>query len=162
VRKSIRWAEAAAVVAGLVLWVGRAEVAARGAELSDSKVKVTAKAEKPHADGTQVVTVTLDIEKDWHTYANPVGNETLARNATKVTLDKIKADDVQIEYPAGKLVKDPTEGDYYIYEGQVEIKAKVKREKDDTAPLKLKVHIAACNDKKMKCLPAATVELTPK
>ncbi len=158
----MRCVTAVAVVAGLVLWAGRAELTARGAELSDSKVKVTAKAEKPGADGTQVVTITLDIEKEWHTYANPVGNETLVPNMTKVALEKIKAADVQIEYPMGKLVKDPTEGDYYIYEGQVEIKATVKRAKDDTTPLKLKVRIAACNNKKMKCLPAATVELTPK
>ena len=41
-------------------------------------VKVDATATKIDADGKQIVTVTLDIEKNWYIYANPVKNEELA------------------------------------------------------------------------------------
>ncbi len=130
---------------------------------SDSKVKVTGTASKPDADGKQVVTLTVVIEKDWHLYANPVGNKDIEESKTAVS---IKAGqplkDVKVEYPAGKLVKDMTLGDYKVYEGTVVIKSQVRRTAGDTSPLEVSVQVNACNDKLMRCLLPGTVKLTVK
>jgi hypothetical protein len=128
------------------------------AKKSDAVVKATAKADKPDADGEQTVTITLDIEKPWHLYANPVGNEDLANAQTTVTISaKAKPEDVKIDYPVGKVKKDSIVGDYKVYEGKVAIKARVKRAKDDTSPLKVTIKLQACNDK--SCLLPATIEI---
>src|SRR5438105_12127119 len=78
--------------------------AALAQKKSDSVVKINATATAPDADGNQTVTITLDIDKNWHLYANPVGNDDLAPNATTVKVPK--AEDVKVTYPPGKLVKD--------------------------------------------------------
>ncbi len=77
---------------------------------SDSKVKVGAKASKVDAAGKHVVTVTFAIDKNWHIYANPVGNSDLAETRTVITL-KGKGNpqaklDYQVAYPPGKVVQD--------------------------------------------------------
>src|SRR5262249_5349360 len=53
---------------------------------SDSKVKITAKADKPDDDGKQVVTINLEIEKGWHAYANPIGADDFPGVPTTVTV----------------------------------------------------------------------------
>jgi DsbC/DsbD-like thiol-disulfide interchange protein len=159
--KGIRPAIIAAAVLGLVAGVVRVEVAGQGtgAKRSDSVVKATATADKPGADGKQVVTINLKIDDGWHIYANPQQIESVY--PTKVTVEGKKAEDVQIEYPKGRLVKDP-DGNYSVYEGDVAIKTTVTRVKDDS-PLKLKVKLQACTEPqgttKGKCLLPATVEL---
>src|SRR5579871_5377405 len=80
---------------------------------SDSVVKVTATADKPDADGKQTVSILLTHEAGWHSYANPVGQEDLASAQTTVTITgKAKLDDVKVDYPTGKLIKDKIVGDY--------------------------------------------------
>jgi DsbC/DsbD-like thiol-disulfide interchange protein len=125
-----------------------------------SEVKVEATAEKPDAAGNQVILITLDIEKGWHTYANPVENESLtdAQTIVKIT-GKTPPEKVGTEYPAGKLKVDPV-GDFRIYEGKVTIKAMVTRAKGDTDPLQVTVKYQVCNDK--TCKPPATVKLEVK
>lgn len=126
---------------------------------SDTVVKVEAKGDKADDDGTQVVTVTLTIDKGWHLYANPVDNEDFLANQVTVSVSsKNKLQDVKVDYPAGKLVKDKTVGDYKTYEGTVTIKATVRRAKGDSEPLDVAVKIQACSDK--TCLAPATVKLT--
>lgn len=126
---------------------------------SDSVVKVTATATKPDDDGKQVVTVTLAHDSGWHTYANPVGQEDLANAQTVITVSaKTKPEDVKVEYPAGKLVKDKVVGDYKVYEEKTTIKAVIKRAKGDTSPLEVSVKFQACTEK--QCLVPATVKLT--
>src|SRR5262249_53577111 len=61
------------------------------AQKSDSKVKATATADKVSADGKQKVTITLEIEKNWYIYANPLNGtkyaeEAFGDNKTVVTL----------------------------------------------------------------------------
>ena len=130
-------------------------------EKSDSKVKITAKANKPNADGKQTVTITLEIEKGWHTYANPPGPADFAGIPTKVTISAEKEPKkVTITYPKGTLVKDAKQGDYRVYEGKVTIKATVQRAKGDTSDLKVKVKIQACNEN--SCLFPATVTVPVK
>jgi DsbC/DsbD-like thiol-disulfide interchange protein len=128
---------------------------------SDTVVKGEARAEKIADDGTQVVKINLTIDKGWHLYANPVGNEDLAENQVTASVkSKNKLQDVKVEYPAGTLVKDKTVGDYKVYEGTVTIKATVRRAKGDVEPLDVTVKLQACS--KTQCLLPATITLTAK
>jgi uncharacterized protein YyaL (SSP411 family) len=132
--------------------------AGRAPKLSDSVVKATASAEKP-VGGKQTLKIALAIDKDWHLYANPVGNPDLEPNQTSVAVGgKVKPKNVTVEYPKGKLVKDPLVGDYHVYDGKIEIAAVVERAAGDTGPLEVAVKVQACNDK--TCLLPATVKLT--
>jgi len=124
---------------------------------SDSVVKIDATLTKPDDNGNQTITITIDIDKNWHLYANPVGNDLLAPVQTTVKVLS-KVDDVKITYPEGKLIKDSTVGDYKVYEGKATITAKVKRGKGDTGPLEYSVSLQACNDK--TCLLKAVVKKT--
>jgi DsbC/DsbD-like thiol-disulfide interchange protein len=145
----------AAAVAGLLIGVACGVGAGQAAEgtKSDSRIKVTAAADKPGADGKQVITVTLTIDKGWHTYANPAGD---LGTPTVVKVEGKKGDEVKVDYPEGKLVKDKF-GDMIIYEGSAAIKVTVARAAGDS-PLKLKVKVQACNEE--TCLQPATVEVS--
>ena len=125
---------------------------------SDSVVKTSATADKPDADGKQVVTITLDIDPEWHTYANPVGLDDLADAQTVVTISgKTKPESVKVDYPKGKVIDDKVVGKYNVYESKVTIKATVTRAKGDAGALDVSVKFQACTDK--KCLLPATVKL---
>jgi DsbC/DsbD-like thiol-disulfide interchange protein len=127
------------------------------AQKSDSKVKIVAAADKPDADGKQTVTLTFEIEKGWHLYANPVGNDDYKDIQTTVKV-LTKVEEAKVEYPAGKLVMDKVAGDYKTYEDRVQVKVQVKRTKGDTGPIELAVSLQACNEK--TCLQPATVKVT--
>jgi DsbC/DsbD-like thiol-disulfide interchange protein len=146
----------AALFAGLAWTAGPAPAAPLK---SDSVVKATAVAAKPDADGKQTVTLTLAIDKGWHLYANPVGLEDLASVQTNV---KVKAagdvQNVKIDYPAGKKVKDSVLGEYLIYEDKAVITVNATRAKGDDSPLELTIKVQACNDN--TCLLPAEVKVT--
>ena len=90
------------------------------AKKSDKVVKISTSADKIGADGKQTITFTLAIDETWHLYANPVGNDDLADNATRIQITgKNKPKEVKIDYPKGTLVKDAIVGDYSIYEGKI-------------------------------------------
>lgn len=133
---------------------------AKGPKKSDGVVKASLKAEpeKPGAGGRQVVTVTLEVEKKWHIYANPVGNDDLKDSQTVVTVTGKSSPKVKVEYPAGKVIKDKVVGDYKVYEDKVAIKLTVERNAGDKEPLEVNVKFQACDDK--SCLLPATVKLT--
>src|SRR4029453_17155395 len=59
--------------------------------LKKSYVKLTASAGKADAEGRQVVTVTMDIEKPWYAYANPVEHDDLEGSRTVVRIAGSKA-----------------------------------------------------------------------
>src|SRR5258708_39690200 len=89
----------AVLIAGLALTASLAAAPLK----SDSVVKATAVAGKPDADGKQTVTLTLAIDKGWHLYANPVGQEDLASVQTTVKVKaKSAVDNVNVDYPASK------------------------------------------------------------
>jgi DsbC/DsbD-like thiol-disulfide interchange protein len=133
-----------------------ADTALAQARKSDSVVKVDATADKPDADGKQTITITLDIEKSWHVYANPVENEDLTSAQTVVNVtSKSKLENVKVEYPPGKLQQDNGEK-FKIFEGKVTIKAQVKRARNDNSPLELSITLQACNDK--TCLQPVTIK----
>jgi uncharacterized protein YyaL (SSP411 family) len=127
---------------------------------SDSKVKITTKAEpeKPGADGKQVVTLTIKIDPGWHLYANPVGSEDLTAAQTTLTVDsKVKPAELKIEYPSGKEIDDKVVGKYKVYEDKAVIKATITRAAGDTGPLELTLKFQACNER--QCLLPATAKL---
>jgi uncharacterized protein YyaL (SSP411 family) len=128
-----------------------------GAKRSDSVVKVKAEAGKPDADGKQLVTLTFTIDDDWHIYANPVAKDFPGIPTTITVTAYTKPEEVKVDYPKGKLVKDEFTGDYYVYEGTLAIKTTVRRAKDDTSPLQISVKVQACNQS--KCLLPATIKL---
>ena len=127
-------------------------------EKSDSKVKVTAKADKVGADGKQKVTINIAIDKTWYIYANPVKSEDFEDNATKVTFlkgkDKLKA---RVDYPVGKE-KALGKIRFNIYEGTVTIDAVVDRKMGDTGPITVAVEVNSCSGN--TCLAPGTVRVT--
>jgi hypothetical protein len=145
-----------ALVGGLAL-AAPTEAPAQ-AKKSDSVVKVSATADKVGADGKQVVTVTLMIDRDWHVYANPVGQTDLDDAKTTVqVIGKVKPASVKIDYPAGELVKDKVVGDYRVYHGKATIRATVQRARGDTSALEAVVRFQSCS--KGRCLLPATVKV---
>lgn len=131
-----------------------------GGKKSDSEVKIAAVASKVDASGNQLVSITLDINKGWHAYANPVGNADLRPSQTVVKFAKVSPENVKIAYPEGKLHEDKILGDYKVYEGRVNIKAAVRRAAGDAGPLEVAITIQVCNEK--TCLLPATVKLAVK
>jgi hypothetical protein len=125
---------------------------------SDSVVTIEPTAGKLDADGNQVVTLKLKIDKDWHLYANPVPKDFPGIPVEVKFAGKTKLVSFKVEYPDGKDVKDATIGDYKVYEDKAEIKVTVQRAKDDSGPLELSVKLQACTDK--KCLLPATVKVS--
>src|SRR5271170_6455078 len=133
-RRAFRLAIVMAVVvlAGIVAFRFEPELLAQ--KKSDAVIKAVAKAGKADADGKQTVTVNIQIEKGWHLYANPVGEDSLKPVQTVLTITgKEKLQDLKVEYPAGKTVKDADlKIEYKTYEDKVEIKALVQRAKGDS------------------------------
>jgi hypothetical protein len=136
----------------------RPPIASAAPESKDA-VKITATADKPDADGKQIVTITIDIQKPWHLYANPVKNEDMVNSQTvvKFNANNKAVGDAQIKYPAGTEKKDATVGNYMIYEGKIEITATVRRAKDDPSLLEAAVTLSACDE--TKCLMPSTVKV---
>jgi Disulphide bond corrector protein DsbC len=124
---------------------------------SDSKVKASAVATKPDADGKQMVTITLEIEKGFYVYANPANNELLegAELRLKFTAkEKVKAD---VKYPAGKTIGTKREM-FDVNEGTVKIEASLKRNNGDTSPLTLRIDYVPANG--VGCFLPETIKLT--
>ena len=150
----MRYVSVVAALLAAVLAIAPGKAAAQGVT-SDKVVKATATASKPDAEGNQAVTITLEIEKPFHLYANPVGQKDLKSVQTTVKFPTdVKV--VKIDYPAGTLHKDKDVGDYKVYEGKATIKAVVRPIKG--SPLKFSVKIQACDSR--RCLIPATLKLT--
>jgi DsbC/DsbD-like thiol-disulfide interchange protein len=149
---------AVAALGCLYLGVGPARVAAQGSGDKSSHVKVSVTAEKPDADGKQVISVTLEMEPGWHIYANPTEHEFFEKEATKVkaSIDG-KPVDVKVDYPKGKVIEDKVIGNFRVYSKAVTLKGTVQRPKGDNHPLKVKVGFQQCNEKG-GCLPHVDVE----
>lgn len=124
---------------------------------SKSEASFTAKATAIDADDRQKVTIIMHINEGWHAYANPTGSDMLNSSATTLTVaGSKKLKEVTIEYPVGKAVSNQVAGNHFIYEGDIEITALVRREKGDVRPLKISVQYMTCNES--RCNRPATVE----
>jgi hypothetical protein len=124
-------------------------------------VKITAqiKSQKVDAKGHLAVTVavTLDIEKGFHAYANPAGDDSLLPTTVSVSGDP-KPEDVKVTYPAGKERKDDVlDQTIRVYEGKVTIDVSFHRPTRNTDPLEVTVKYQVCNE--MQCLPPKTVKV---
>ena len=149
---------AASILATALLAYTILPVHAQGKK-SDSEVKISATQAKPDGKGNQVLTITLEHNKGWHTYANPVGNMDFESNKTVVSLHANgKPAAAKIEYPTGKITKDKVVGDYNVYENKVQIRAAIQRAPGDNSPLEVNVRIIACHEKGI-CLLPATVKV---
>jgi DsbC/DsbD-like thiol-disulfide interchange protein len=129
------------------------------AKTSADKVKARISATRPDVAGKQVVTITLNIEKPWHIYANPVRNDTVAEAKTVVEITgKVKPRSVKVDYPPGIAHTDEIlKETYRVYEDQVTIRAQVQRAAGDTGPLQVSIRVNAC--KKNVCLAPGQITL---
>ncbi len=134
-----------------------------GGKKSDAEVKVSVVAAKPDGAGKLVITIELDINKGWHIYSNPVGNDDLAAAQTEVKVTgKTKPASVKIDYPKGQIIDDKVLGvKYGVYEDKIAIKATVQRADGDTGPLEVSVKFQACNDKGSCLFPATVRKMVP-
>jgi DsbC/DsbD-like thiol-disulfide interchange protein len=150
----------AVIIAGLgILAIVLQTHAFAADDTSDKKIKATATATKLGADGKQTVTISLEIEKGWYIYANPLNTNTdvLDGNETRLSVkskDKVVA---SVKYPAGKRKKDGRL-EYDIYQDRIEIKAEVQRTAGDSGPLQISIDVNTC--RKGECLLPGTVKLT--
>jgi DsbC/DsbD-like thiol-disulfide interchange protein len=124
------------------------------ARRSDAVVKVTAQANKPDADGRQVVTVTLKIDDKWHIYADTLPKDFPGVPTSVKVSASSKVEDVKVDYPEGKWIK---EGEYKAFEGTVSIKINLRRLKEDISPLELSLSFQSCT--KTSCLFPVTMKV---
>jgi len=106
------------------------------------RLQVKAVVGKLKADGSQVITVTLSIDKGWYVYANPTGLGEDIDDFYQLTVKAQTKAKVKIDYPPGKEVEDKGIGKWRKYEGKVMIPVTVWRAKGDQAPLDLHVRFA--------------------
>ncbi len=99
------------------------------------------------ADGSRALTVTLTIEKPWHIYAVPVGDEMLKASETRIEVlfDGKLAPGVSVAFPEGASIKDSAGATYNIYEGTVKFRIMVPATLKDKTP-DVRVRIIACKE----------------
>lgn len=159
-KTSLRLAVAAFLMFGTFVVVASSTA---GGRKSDSEVKIKATATPVDASGKQEVVLTLDINKGWHLYANPVGNEEFESARTQVKIDSKSAPaTVKIDFPKGNVHTDKTVGKLNVYQGKVEIRASVQRAQGDQSPLDVSLKFMACGDENGQCLLPANVKLQVK
>jgi hypothetical protein len=130
------------IILAALLFAALSEAGDRKPVTSADKVKATATASKPDADGKQTVTITLDIEKDVILAANPVNHNHGFLDDTKLVVKITAKEQVQVDlkYPPGKTRRDADDR-YDIYEGVVKIHANVVRTKGDASPLDVSIRV---------------------
>jgi DsbC/DsbD-like thiol-disulfide interchange protein len=148
---------ALALIAMTMAWHSDAQAGGK----SDSKVKASAKATKAGADGKQTITITLEIEKGWYIYGNPVGAEDFDGNKTNVAVSAKEKVVASVKYPEAKVKVEKIgkeELRINIYEDKVIITAQVTRTMGDASPLQISIDVNSCN--KGTCLAPGKVKLT--
>lgn len=152
--RTLRIFGAGVLLLGLSLMTSRVDAGKNSA----SEVKIAAAASKADASGKQTITVTIDINKGWYIYANPVQNKEFETTQTVV---KIYADgkevDAKVEYPEGEA-KSTGEIKYAVYTKQAVIKAHINRPAD-AKNLEVRVRINTCNVEGL-CLLPSTVKVS--
>jgi DsbC/DsbD-like thiol-disulfide interchange protein len=125
---------------------------------SSKVVKVSIQPEASSTTEQKSFTITLEIAKGWHVYANPVGNPDLASVQTNIS---VKSEGTtlpaKVTYPAGMLVQDAIVGNYSTYEGTVKIKVTAPLPRNQGQAPEVVVKYQACNEK--SCLAPAVANL---
>jgi len=114
--------------------------------------------QKAGPDRESELRVKLKIKPGWHIYANPTGSELL--KPTSIQLKPGQAAKlIRVEYPGGeaKVLGSVAKERVLLYEGSVEITAKVRADRDS---LILRLEYQACNDQ--VCLAPATLDIPVK
>ena len=110
---------------------------------SSSVVKVSVSSSLPDESGKQTVTVTIDIDKGCHIFANPVKNEDLEFWQTRVKItSENKLANIKVEYPPGSL-RTQNKETWMLYEGKISIPVVVQRARGDSGPLFVDVNYCA-------------------
>jgi hypothetical protein len=122
---------------------------------SAENVKIKATADKGK-DGSRIIKLTLSVADGWYIYANPVGNEDLAPNATTVKIKGVKDADVKVTYPKAKVKEDKIVGSYKYYTGDVPIDVTVQ---NSSGPLEFQVQVTTCHLIRGVCLQPGTVKV---
>jgi uncharacterized protein len=125
-------------------------------------VKATATLGPADKDGKRALTVQVQIDKPWHTYANPVENDDLEGARTNVEVyaagKKLPA---KIEYPKGSVEKDEKGAEYRVFVGEIAITGTVSPK--DSAELEVRVKVQACTSgENGRCLQGATLKIPVK
>ena len=125
-------------------------------------VKATATLGPPDKDGKRALAVNLTIDKPWHVYANPVGNDDLEGARTTVEVyaggKKLPA---KVEYPKGAAEKDEKGAEYHVYSGSQTITGTVPAK--DATDLEVRVKVQACTTgENGRCLQGATLKIPAK
>jgi uncharacterized protein YyaL (SSP411 family) len=125
-------------------------------------VKAMATLGPPDKDGKRALSVTLQIDKPWHTYANPVENDELEGARTTVDVyaggKKLPA---KIDYPKGMAEKDEKGAEYRVYAGEVTITGTVTAA--DATDFEVRIKVQACTTgENGRCLQGATLKLPVK
>jgi hypothetical protein len=109
-----------------------------------------------------VLTVTLKVLPPWHVYGNPVGLEDLVQAETTVALfmDGKKVP-ISTEFPKGKLLKDPANMEYRVYEGEIVIKCSVEKPGEGEGEVRVKLQACQGGDSG-QCLSPATLTIPVK
>jgi uncharacterized protein len=125
-------------------------------------VKATATLGPPDKDGKRALTVMLTIDKPWHVYANPVGNDDLegARTTVEAYAGGKKLS-TKVEYPKGTAEKDDKGAEYHVYSGPQTITGSVAA--TDATELEVRVKVQACTTgENGRCLQGATLKIPAK
>jgi uncharacterized protein len=126
---------------------------------TESVVKMEITPKKSEDSEKRIFEIELTIEKPWHLYANPVGNEGLVASQTSITL---KADGKElpamIKYPSGMKFKDQTGEEYLVYEDSITIR--IETQVKEGTEIEFSAKLQACSDK--NCLKPSTLKKTLK
>jgi hypothetical protein len=122
-------------------------------------VQATVSATPADASGAQTLTIVLSVAPAWHIYANPVGNPDLVTAQTEIRCHSGRADlPATISYPPGIVSSNPELRGGRIYEGQVTIPARLRRDRN---PVTITIKMTVCNDAKRTCIPQTLTLMLP-
>jgi hypothetical protein len=147
IRNSKLRISAVGVLAAAILAVADGEpnrVGAQDAIRSGSVVKITPSLDRS-TPGKDVIVLRFEVQKGWHIYANPVGDESSVGSETSIKVSTNDAAKIHVDYPPGED-REVAGSKWKIYEGIVEIRATVERDAKSMTPLDVVVRFRAVDD----------------
>jgi hypothetical protein len=116
--------------------------------------------DKLKADGTFQIAVVLDVDSEWHVYANPASRPEYVATTLQVT-SELPLEELKIQYPESRTFR--AEGDsesVAVYSGKNLIKVSARigaSAAPGNSELKLALRYQACNNH--QCLAPKTVQI---
>jgi len=106
-----------------------------------------------YEDAPAELIVSFDIANDWHINANPASLEFLVPTTIQVERNGSPVE-LEIEYPAGKMLEAGLQEPIAVYSGRVDIAAHPGPDPEKANNLEVKAVVQACNDSGRCLLPA--------